>query len=89
MGGTGGGGAPNGANPLEGGVILVCRLASWVKGEPTLIMPGELTDILAGDMATVCREFNDGLVPAAAAAAAAAVADGGMGVPSAISSLKP
>lgn len=53
-------------------------------------MPGELTDILAGDMATVCREFNDGLVPAAAAAAAAAaVADGGMGVPSAISSLKP
>lgn len=74
--------------------MLVCRLANCVRGEPTLTMPGELTDMLAGDMATVCREFSEGLVGPVAAAAAAAAAEaelggGGIGVPSAISSLKP
>lgn len=81
----GGGGA--GKLPADGGVMLVCRLESWVNGEPTLIMPGELTEMLAGDMATVCRELMavgptgpatelgptepGGMEPAAAATAAA------------------
>lgn len=44
----------------DGGVILACKLLSCVSGEPTLTIPGELTDMLAGDMATVCREDIDG-----------------------------
>lgn len=91
MAGTGGGGAARGAKPVEGGVMLACKLVKWVRGEPTLTIPGELTDMLAGDMATVCREFSEGLRPEAEAAAAAdAAAEGGIGVPSAINcSLKP
>lgn len=66
--------------------MLVCKLVSWVSGEPTLTIPGELTDILAGDMATVCKEFNDGFMADALLEVAFVVdeAVGGMGVPSAI-----
>ena len=41
--------------------MLVCRPVSCaVSGEPTLIMPGELTEMLAGDIATVCSDDIDG-----------------------------
>lgn len=40
--------------------MLACRLLSCVNGEPTLTIPGELTEMLAGDMATVCSEDIDG-----------------------------
>lgn len=59
--------------------MLVCNVDSCVSGEPTLIMPGDDTEMLAGDMATVCNEFRDGFK---ADAAAVAVVLGGMGVPS-------